>query len=144
MRVFVCARFWYKIWIFVCFCVFVYFFLVSEQMPGRDDVQCFHRFHKTLTPGVISGAWDRLEDIQLMLASRAFPGLFALCFFLCIFLVCAFLFFFCFRCFFFDCDFAHVCEQLSVNKMHCLVRIEITPIKFFLLFWGLRSILGWQ
>lgn len=33
------------------------FMRVAEQIPGRTDTQCLHRWQKVLNPGVYKGPW---------------------------------------------------------------------------------------
>ncbi|EFA77311.1 myb transcription factor [Heterostelium album PN500] len=35
---------------------------IAEQLPGRTDVQCHHRYQKVLHPSLIKGAWTKEED----------------------------------------------------------------------------------
>ena len=34
---------------------------IATLVPGRSSVQCFHRWNKTLRPGIIKGAWTQEE-----------------------------------------------------------------------------------
>ncbi|KDD75235.1 hypothetical protein H632_c793p0 [Helicosporidium sp. ATCC 50920] len=38
------------------------FMRVAEQIPGRTDTQCLHRWQKVLNPGVYKGPWTPEED----------------------------------------------------------------------------------
>eukprot|EP01133_Synstelium_polycarpum_P018078 gene18078-21604_t len=35
---------------------------IAEQLPGRTDVQCHHRYQKVLHPNLVKGAWTLEED----------------------------------------------------------------------------------
>lgn len=35
---------------------------ISENIPGRTDVQCLHRWQKVLKPGLLKGPWTPEED----------------------------------------------------------------------------------
>jgi len=35
---------------------------IAEELPGRSDVQCLHRWQKVLKPGLIKGPWTSEED----------------------------------------------------------------------------------
>lgn len=35
---------------------------IAQQLPGRTDVQCLHRWQKVLNPKLIKGPWSELED----------------------------------------------------------------------------------
>ncbi|CEM17376.1 unnamed protein product [Vitrella brassicaformis CCMP3155] len=38
---------------------------IAALIPGRTDVQCLHRWHKVLMPGLVKGPWTSEEDIVL-------------------------------------------------------------------------------
>ena len=38
---------------------------VAEQVPGRNSIQCLHRWTKILRPGLIKGSWSVAEDAKL-------------------------------------------------------------------------------
>jgi len=35
---------------------------IAENLPGRTDVQCLHRWQKVLKPGLVKGPWTKQED----------------------------------------------------------------------------------
>jgi len=35
---------------------------IAEELPGRSDVQCLHRWQKVLNPSLIKGPWTEEED----------------------------------------------------------------------------------
>lgn len=35
---------------------------IAQDLPGRTDVQCLHRWQKVLHPGIIKGPWTKEED----------------------------------------------------------------------------------
>jgi len=35
---------------------------IAEQVPGRSDVQCLHRWQKVLNPDLVKGPWTEEED----------------------------------------------------------------------------------
>ncbi len=39
--------------------------MISEDIQGRSDVQCLHRWQKVLDPGLRKGAWTDEEDAKL-------------------------------------------------------------------------------
>lgn len=38
---------------------------ISENLSGRSDVQCLHRWQKVLKPGLIKGPWTKEVNSQL-------------------------------------------------------------------------------
>ena len=41
--------------------------LIAEQLQGRTDVQCLHRWQKVLKPGLVKGPWSKEEDDKVCL-----------------------------------------------------------------------------
>eukprot|EP01038_Epipyxis_sp_PR26KG_P015873 gene15873-21521_t len=39
---------------------------IADQIPGRSDVQCLHRWQKVLRPGLIKGPWTSEEDKRVI------------------------------------------------------------------------------
>ncbi len=39
---------------------------IAEELKGRTDVQCLHRWQKVLNPSLVKGPWTEEED-QLVL-----------------------------------------------------------------------------
>ena len=35
---------------------------IAQDLPGRTDVQCLHRWQKVLRPGLVKGPWTEEED----------------------------------------------------------------------------------
>ena len=46
---------------------------IAEAVPGRNHVQCFHRWTEALKPGLVKGAWSEAED-QLLIHLKASSG----------------------------------------------------------------------
>ncbi len=36
--------------------------MIAQQLEGRTDVQCLHRWQKVLKPGLVKGPWTAEED----------------------------------------------------------------------------------
>jgi len=39
---------------------------IAEELPGRTDVQCLHRWQKVLNPSLIKGPWTEEEDRMVL------------------------------------------------------------------------------
>merc|ERR1712204_156008 len=39
---------------------------IANQYPDRSEVQCHHRWSKTVNPEIVKGAWTKEEDEQLV------------------------------------------------------------------------------
>jgi hypothetical protein len=40
---------------------------IAEDLPGRTDVQCLHRWQKVLNPCLVKGPWTEEEDRMVLL-----------------------------------------------------------------------------
>ena len=40
---------------------------IAEQLPGRTDVQCLHRWQKVLNPDLVKGPWAKEEDMLVLI-----------------------------------------------------------------------------
>lgn len=38
---------------------------IAVFIPGKNDVQCLHRWQKVLRPGLVKGPWTAKEDLKL-------------------------------------------------------------------------------
>jgi hypothetical protein len=39
---------------------------IAEDLPGRTDVQCLHRWQKVLNPCLVKGPWTEEEDRMVL------------------------------------------------------------------------------